>query len=251
MEAYNQKLLINRTVAAKHKEEEARRQDEKLKELEIEIEEKKKLIKEIDEERKNILLEKEKLVQKNKENYTKQINEFKEYAEIIKEEQRIEQERKNDIIRQIRELEKIPTIRFKGFDPSETPGYGLLEEMSLVELRERLAQQKKFIKEYEESKREENKLKAEEKVENLLEKAKIISDTRDKLKQQKEKERKQKQEQLEKEKRIKQEIRERSLLEVKGKIEQKKQKMREEEKELELKIRELKLQRQFLKQGKV
>lgn len=49
-----------------------------------------------------------------------------------------EQAKKQELIRQIRELEKIPIQRMKGFDPTEAGGHGLMEEMSIAELRERL-----------------------------------------------------------------------------------------------------------------
>jgi len=58
--------------------------------------------------------------------------------------------------------------------------------MSLVELRERLDIQKKLRSEYIESKKEENKLKNEEHFDELMDKARIISDHRDKLRNQRE-----------------------------------------------------------------
>ena len=103
-----------------------------------------------------------------------------------REEKALEEEKRRNLIRQIRELEHLPLPKPKGFDPTETAGYRLLEEMSLVELRERLEIQKKLKAEYCESKREENKLKNEEHFDNLMEKARTISDHRDKLRNQRE-----------------------------------------------------------------
>ena len=71
-------------------------------------------------------------------------------------------------------------------------GYGLLEEMSIVELKERLELQKQFLAHFIESKKEENILKSSLKVDNLVEKAKLISFERDKLRNQREVEKKNK-----------------------------------------------------------
>lgn len=65
----------------------------------------------------------------------------KEIADAMqrkKEEDEIEMRKRHELIMQIRELEKIPIVRTKGFDPTEAGGFGLLEEMSIAELRERL-----------------------------------------------------------------------------------------------------------------
>ncbi len=61
----------------------------------------------------------------------------KELERKKQEDEAIELKRK-ELIMQIRELEKQPRKRTKGYDPTETMGYGLLEEMSLAELRERV-----------------------------------------------------------------------------------------------------------------
>ncbi len=64
--------------------------------------------------------------------------ELREAAKRRQEELIAEQAKRTELIRQIRELEKIPIQRTKGFDPTEAGGHGLMEEMSIAELRERL-----------------------------------------------------------------------------------------------------------------
>ena len=72
----------------------------------------------------------------------------KEISEALKrkrDEEEFERQRKQELIRQIRELEKIPIVRTKGFDPTEAGGHGLLEEMSIAELRERIEYNKRKL----------------------------------------------------------------------------------------------------------
>ncbi len=123
--------------------------------------------------------------------------------------------------------------------------------MSLVELKERLDDQKKLRKHYLESKREENKLKNEEHFENLMDKARIISDHRDKMRNNREVKRQNIINEREKKEQIRVELREKNLLELRNKIDDKKTKMRKEEEIFEKKIREIKLQRQYLQLGRV
>ena len=250
-EYFNQKILQNKLQVAKHREEENKKIQEKMEIQAIELEEKKKLVKEVEREREIIIEEKEKLIQKNKDTYAKQSDEYNEMVLKAREEKRIEEERRKDLIIQIRELERLPLKRTKGFDPTETPGHGLLEEMSLAELRERLNMQKNFVKEFVEAKQEENRLKQNERNEELIEKANMVLNYRDQLRNEKEIERKNKLEKIKQEKETHKQIREKNLIEVKEKINNKKNKLKKEEEILEKKIREIKLQRQYLQQGRV
>ena len=214
------------------------------------IKQKKEVIKEIQKEKGNFAKNK---MQKEKENQELYKNRKKEYNElnlIAQEEKKILLERRDDLIRQIRELEKLPIRRTTGFDPTETPGYGLLEEMSLVELRERLTLQKRMHLDEIKSKKEENKLRMQERADELVNKAQIIQENRDRLRNIKEVERKAKKDAIIAEKERIKAAREKSLFEVKQKIENKKQKLKREDEIFQKKIREIKLQRQFLQLGR-
>lgn len=91
------------------------------------------------------------------------------------EEARIEQARKDDLIRQIRALERVPKQRVKMFDPTESSGVGLLEEMSLVELKERLELNRQRNEEEEDERRRTILRKKREKEQDLRNRAANIS----------------------------------------------------------------------------
>ena len=240
---------INQLKSLEHKKKElinSKIREEKKKQ---EILEKRELVKEIDKERENIIRIKKEIEDNNKEIYKNRKNEYKILDLMKSEEKKIEKERRDNLISQIRELERIPMKRSSGFDPTETPGYGLLEEMSLVELKERLEIQKKMFLDEMIAKREENKLIIKEKNDILLEKANRIIENRDKLRNLKEIERKMKKDALKEKEDIINEIKEKNLFEVKRKIEYKKERLRKEDETFQKKIREIKLQRQFLQQG--
>ena len=244
------KIKENQLKNAEHKKQEEINLKNRLIEKEKDRLKNKELVKEINKDKEKIIKNKIKLENDNKELYKKKKAEFNELNLIRLEEKKIEQKRRDDLIRQIRELEKIPVKRTSGFDPTETPGYGILEEMSIVELKERLELQKKFLKDQIEAKREENKLKSEERTEDLIAKANNIADFRDKLRNQKEIEKKQKRDLLEQKQELFRQMREKNLYELKEKMQNKKDELRKEDEIFQKKIREINLQRQFLQQGR-
>ena len=69
--------------------------------------------------------------------------------------------KKEELIRQIRELEKVPIQRTQGFDPTECGNHGLMIEMSVAELRERLELNKAKLQQEIEFKRDTNLAKKE------------------------------------------------------------------------------------------
>ena len=240
----------NQLKAAEHKQQERLNLQKKEEEKKEDIKNKKYVIKEIKKGQENAMKNKIKLINDNQELYKNRKKEMNELNLMAKEEKKIFDERRDDLIRQIRELEKLPIKRQHGFDPTETPGYGLLEEMSLVELKERLALQKKMLSDEINSKKEENKLKMKERADDLINKALIIQENRDKLRNQKEIERKMKKEErdnLNERYRIE---RERNIFKYKQTIEDKKKRLKNEDEMFQKKIREIKLQQQFNQLGR-
>ena len=244
------RIQKNQIKAAEHKKQEIINMKKRAEEKAEDIKQKKEVIKEIQKEKENVVKQKIQKKKENQELYKNRKKEFNELNLISQEEKKIYLQRRDDLIRQIRELEKLPIKRTTGFDPTETPGYGLLEEMSLVELRERLALQKKMHLDEIKSKKEENKLRMQERADELVNKAQIIQENRDRLRNMKEIERKAKKDAIIREKERIKAMREKSLFEVKQKIENKKQKLKKEDEIFQKKIREIKLQRQFLQLGR-
>ena len=244
------RIQKNQIKAAEHKKQEIINMKKRAEEKAEDIRLKKEVIKEIQKEKENVVKQKIQKKKENQELYKNRKKEFNELNLISQEEKKIYLQRRDDLIRQIRELEKLPIKRTTGFDPTETPGYGFLEEMSLVELRERLALQKRMHLDEIKSKKEENKLRMQERADELVNKAQIIQENRDRLRNTKEIERKAKKDAIMREKERIKAMREKSLFEVKQKIENKKQKLKKEDEIFQKKIREIKLQRQFLQLGR-
>jgi len=217
---------------------------------EEDIKGKKNVVEKIKKDEMNAILKKLKFIQNNRSIYRNRKKELEELHLINSEEIKVNKDKRNDMISQIRTLERIPKKRETGFDPTETPGYGLLEEMSLAELRERLALQKKMTMDELNSKREENKLKMMQRADDIYNKALIIQENRNKLRNKKEMERKYKKEQKDNINEKYKIERENNILKYKKEIEEKRKKMEIEDQHFLNKIRELKMHLQFKNVGK-
>ncbi|XP_077992467.1 cilia- and flagella-associated protein 99-like [Glandiceps talaboti] len=101
--------------------------------------------------------------------------ESRELLQQALEEAEAEMRRKIDIIQQIRAMESVPKIRHTFVDLSSTAGHSLLSEMSMAELRERLALLKIAEREGEEEKRDEILAAKQAKDQLLMDKLEQIS----------------------------------------------------------------------------
>lgn len=124
---------------------------------------------------------------KNAKEASKKLKEYKrkivqevneESKELMKqalEEAEAEMRRKMDLIHQIKAMEAVPIIRQKLVDFTELAGHGLLSEMSISELRERVALCKAAEKEAEETRRDDILQNKEAKDQLLLDTLETIS----------------------------------------------------------------------------
>mmetsp|Transcript_9347 Transcript_9347/g.13912 ORF Transcript_9347/g.13912 Transcript_9347/m.13912 type:complete len:470 (+) Transcript_9347:1264-2673(+) len=246
IEAMQQKHQENQLLAAKLREEAKDKAFEKELNYQKELEEKKSKASDLYEARANMQVEKEKVKNQKKQVKEELQKEIQAAIERRKEEEAIEKAKRDELINQIRELESQRTNKSKEFDPNEVVGHGLLEEMSLAQLKEKLEERKKLFQEEAEKKREENIRNKELKSQELMDKASRIASLREQQSRLKEEQRKKKQEQEDKKKQLQQEIREKGMLTAYERINAKKQARLKEQKKLQKELKEIRLKRQYL-----
>merc|ERR1719420_2283258 len=166
--------------------------------------------------------------------------------ERVAKEKAYEMAKKKDLIRQIRALERVSVVRPVAFDPSEPPRHGVLEEMSLAELRERLSMEKARRERQVEVKRLNIIEEKNVKVKDIAGKADQCSRIREMAREESEIRREKMLKQREEEERGRQAVREKSVLAAQEKIAAKKRERRQEELRLRREEKEISVKRQFL-----
>jgi hypothetical protein len=154
--------------------------------------------------------------------------------------------KKKDLIRQIRALERVSVVRPVAFDPSEPPRHGVLEEMSLAELRERLSMEKARRERQTEVKRQNIMEEKNLKVKDIAGKADQCAKIREMAREDSEIRREKMLKQKEEEEKGRQAVREKSVLAAQEKIAVKKRERRQEELRLRREEKEISVKRQFL-----
>lgn len=162
-------------------------------------------------------------------------------AKRLSDEQEVEQAKKEELIRQIRELEKIPIQRTKGFDPTEAGSHGLMIEMSVAELRERLELNRRNLEQEIDFKREQNLAHKEREAQKLIEDADKIHQARLRRKSAQDSRRQKTSQAAQEMEDLKARLREEGVQEVFAVISKKKQEKKEKEEKLALDLKEIKL----------
>uniref|UniRef100_A0A663NEU6 Cilia and flagella associated protein 99 n=1 Tax=Athene cunicularia TaxID=194338 RepID=A0A663NEU6_ATHCN len=115
-------------------------------------------------------------LQKYKQQIVQEVcEESRELLRQALEEEEEKLKKRYELIQQIRAIESLPSVRHKFVDLTETGGHGLICEMSIVELRERLALLREAQKAEEEEKRDQIIHEKQAKEQLLLDKLDQIS----------------------------------------------------------------------------
>ncbi|NWR13610.1 CFA99 protein, partial [Emberiza fucata] len=186
--SYEEAVLAHQNVTQENKKKADLLREEKAELMHLyaekrlqEQKEMKELVEQVMEGHKNVKQVKEK-IQEYKQQIVQQVCE--ESGELLRqalEEQEEKNRKRYELIQQIRALESTPSIRHKFVDLTETGGHGLFGEMSVVELRERLALLKEAQKAAEEEKRDQIIHEKQAKEQLILDKLDQISQFRAEL----------------------------------------------------------------------
>ncbi|NXQ16212.1 CFA99 protein, partial [Peucedramus taeniatus] len=186
--SYEEAVLAHQNVIQENKKKADLLREEKAELMHLyaekrlqEQKEMKELVEQVVEGHKNVKQAKAK-IQEYKQQIVQQVCE--ESGELLRQalEEKEEKNRKRyELIQQIRAIESTPCIRHKFVDLTETGGHGLFGEMSIVELRERLALLKEAQKAAEEEKRDQIIHEKQAKEQLILDKLDQISQFRAEL----------------------------------------------------------------------
>ncbi|KAM6150284.1 cilia- and flagella-associated protein 99 [Erethizon dorsatum] len=114
----------------------------------------KELVEQVTEAQKNVKVAQMKLVKSRRQIVQEMTQESRQLLQHSVKEAEMEQRRRRELTSQLRALEMQPSRKGKLVDLTQIPGYGLEGEMSVVELRERLALLKETQKRKEEERRD-------------------------------------------------------------------------------------------------
>jgi len=173
------KLAENRVVASAQRVQTKALEEKRELELKLQVEANRQKREQVVDARAGVEHAKESVAVEKKERAVERVRERQEASRQVAEEKELEHQRKMDLVRQLRALEKVPTQRVDEFDSTSTPGHGLLEEMSLAELRERIATAKARAAQEEENRRQDILKKKVEQQSTLQAKVQNISRVRD------------------------------------------------------------------------
>ncbi|CAG9464653.1 unnamed protein product [Pedinophyceae sp. YPF-701] len=174
-EARERKVSENQSLAADMKEERERAAQRVEAEREEEVERNRQRAAEIAEERANVARQQEAVLTQNRELAEEERRKREANARRLAEQQAEEMRLKKDLIMQLRAMERAREAHQKQVDPTWTPNLGLLDEMSLVELRERMVVEREREREAEEERRARIKRQKEAKQSTLMAKAANIT----------------------------------------------------------------------------
>ncbi|NXO26831.1 CFA99 protein, partial [Cisticola juncidis] len=186
--SYEEAVLAHQNVIQENKKKADLLRDKKAELMHLyaekclqEQKEMKELVEQVMEGHKNVKQAKAK-IQEYKQQIVQQVCE--ESGELLRQalqEREDENRKRYELIQQIRAIESTPSMRLKFVDLTETGGHGLFGEMSIVELRERLALLKEAQKAAEEEKRDQIIHEKQAKEQLILDKLNQISQFRAEL----------------------------------------------------------------------